>query len=252
VVATLLVTVGLAAALRGSGLAQDGRRTRLLSCAGFVAIYTAYLVAASLGTAFEPINSRYLSPVYVPLVVIAAAGLATVLQTTAHPMWRRIIGAAPAALLALQLVITADDARTGAVDGIGYNASGYVDSDLAAEAAQLVEGTDDTVLYSNLPFGLWAATRLQPIRWAPLDEGFRGAPIEGELDALAARVACAPTSSYLVRYRYGHPRVASLEQIRTAVDVRRVVVADDGAIFQLTPAAPAPCTDPAPRPTHRR
>jgi hypothetical protein len=261
VVTALLVVVALVVALRaGRGGAPDavgavdqGQRRQLLSCAGYVLIYLAYLVAASLGTAFEPINSRYLSPVLVPVVVIASAGLAAVLARTEPAGWRRAIAAVPVLLIGLQLVASVDEAHRGAVDGIGYTTSGWADSDLASQAQRLVEQTDGAVIYSNQPFGLWAATRLQPVRWGPFRVGFRGAPVSGELEAVAAQVACAPESTFLVRYRYGSPRVLSNEAIRAAVDVQRVAVAEDGAIFQLTPKEPAPCTaDPPARPTLHR
>lgn len=227
-------------------------RARVGMHVGFVAVYTTYLVVASLGTAFEPINSRYLSPVYVPLVVLAAMGVGSALDRWPAPVTLRWTQGASVALVLLFAVASLDDVRTGARDGIGYNVDSVVGSDLAAEALQLAEADRDAVLYSNLPFGLWAATRLQPVQWSPLAEGFRGAPIEGELESLVARVACAPDSSYLVRYRFGHRRAMNLEGIRAALDVKRVIVADDGAIFQLTNRRATACEVPPPAPSRRR
>lgn len=226
--------------------------TRVAVHVGLLIVYVAYLFAASLGTAFEPINSRYLSPVYVSLVVLGASGAAAIRRRWPRPAARWVTAVAAAALLALLAADTVDQVRTGATDGIGYNTDGYVSSDLAARALTLARDEGDAVFYSNLPFGLWSATRLQPVPWAPLAEGFRGAPIEGELEALVARVACAPDRSYLVRYRFGHPRAMSVQGIRQALDVRRVVVADDGAIFQLTLRGSVPCVGEAPSPVARR
>lgn len=254
VVSGLLVSnrMGRGSGAGGAGRRDAGARRRLLCCAGFAMVYLAYLVVASLGTAFEPINARYLSPVFVPVVVVAAAGVATILGTSVHPLWRRTLGTLLSLLVAVQLASSVDEARTDAVAGIGYSSSGWVDSDLATEASRLVERSDDAVIFSNQPFGLWAGTRTQPIRWAPLETGFRGARVVGELEALARQVACAPESTYLVRYRYGSPRVFSNKEIGAAVDVRRVTVADDGAIFKLTPRNEVACSDAPALPTSAR
>lgn len=225
---------------------------RLSMLLGYVTIYTAYLVVASLGTAFEPINSRYLSPVFVPLVVVGAIGASAILERWPSPTTRRGVLSASVALMLLFGAGTVEDVRRGARDGIGYNVNGIVGSDLAARALHLAETDRETVLYSNLPFGLWAATRLQPVQWSPLSEGFRGAPIQGELESLVARVACAPDRSYLVRYRYGHRRAMNTEGIREALNVKRVIVADDGAIFQLTNRGEVPCEISPPAPSRRR
>ena len=52
--------------------------------------------------------------------------------------------------------------------------------------------------------------------------------------------------------RFGHRRAMSLEGIRTALDVKRVIVADDGAIFQLTNRRATACEVPPPAPSRRR
>ena len=229
-----------------------GERTTVAVLLGFVLVYTAYLLAASLGTAFEPINSRYLSPVHVPLMALGSAAVAAALRRWPAGQAGRAAGVGLVVLGLLWGSASLDDVWTGASDGIGYNMEPVVDSELAAQAVRLTERDPDAVVYSNLPFALWAATRLQPVRWSPLAEGFRGAPIEGELDALVGRVACAPESSYFVRYRFGHRRAMNLEGVRTALDVKRVVVADDGAIFELRTRGDVTCQAPPPDATRPR
>ncbi len=240
VAAMLLALVGLIVAsspgpgVQRTALAFGTASGWLLGCAGFVLLYLAYMIAASLYTSFEPLGTRYLFPVSVPGVVVAAAGLSALLRVTTEPRWRVMVAALPLLLIVVHLTAALDDVRTSARDGIGFNTSGYVDSDLAAEAKRLIQSTDDAVVYSNQPFGLWAATRLQPIRWSPRSIGFRGASLEGELDRLVREVGCTSLRTFLIRYRYGDARAMSLAEIRTVIDVTRVAVADDGAIFELT------------------
>lgn len=246
--------VGTLALLAGLGLAlRTGVRTpRLVTSAVFACGFVGYLTAAALYTSFEPTNTRYLSPVFVPATIVAAAGTAAWLSRPAHARSGRVLAGTLLALIAAHLVVSADDARRDAADGIAFNREEWTDSDLAGLAAGLAEETEGAVLYSNQPFGLWAGTRLQPVRWAPRDVGFRGAPLVGELEALERLVECADAPVFLVRYRFGDQRVLSIEELRAAVDVRRVLVADDGAVFALTSNEERSCTIPETRPSRTR
>lgn len=202
-------------------------------CALFVAVYLAYLTVAALRTSFEPTNSRYLSPIFVPVVVVGAAVLDRLLRAGSAGRWRPVAAAGAAALVAAQLVTSVQDVRDGARDGIGFNSPGWTESEVAAAAEELVRETPG-VVYSNHPNPLWVATGMQPIRFAPRHELFRGARAVGELDAFAQRVACTPDPSYLVFYLLGDERVMSLAEIKEAVEVEAVGGGDDGAVFRVT------------------
>jgi hypothetical protein len=255
-IAVVLVLVGLVAALRsrppttdGTGSPTPAARGHLACCALYVVVYAIYLTAAALWTSFEPVNLRYLAPVYVPGVIVAAAGVDALLARTRAPIWRTSIAALAGVLIAVQLGTSIGDAREGAEDGIGFNKPVFVDSPLAAEAARVVDG-GDAVVYSNQPHGLWSPTRMQPVRWAPRDIGFRGAELEGEVEAFAAQVACTDLPSYLVFYLYAYGDVVSLEEIEAVVDIEQVAVAPGvGAVFELSADEPLDCPadwDPAP------
>jgi hypothetical protein len=158
------------------------------------------------------------------------------------PAWRTGVGALLVAVVALYGVAALDDAREAARDGIEYNRTAFKESGLADETARLVEATPDAVVYSNQPYGLWVGTRIRPILWAPRETAFRGARAEGDLDALAWRVTCSWPTTYLSLSLLGSNRVFGLDQIREVVDVERVAVADDGAVFRLTSKAPEDCS----------
>jgi hypothetical protein len=249
-VAVVLVLIGLVATLRRRrptvGTGDTGPAptiSHLACCAIYVFVYAGYLTAAALWTSFEPVNLRYLAPVYVPGVVVAAAGVETLLARTRGATWTAAVGAVAGLLIAVQLVTSVGDAREGAADGIGFNKPVFVDSPLAVAAVPFVEA-GDAVVYSNQPHGLWSPTRMQPVRWAPRDIGFRGAELEGEVEAFATQVACTAMPSYLVYYLYAYGDVVGLEEIEAVVDVEQVAVAPGvGAVFELTSAAPADCPD---------
>lgn len=238
----------------GSDAIDDGGHevggfTSLVVPVLFIVVYVGYLTGAALSTSFEPTNSRYLSPVYIPSVVLAAVALVGVLRRLSSARWRRLIGALAVTFVGAQAMVSIGDARDDAADGIGFNSRGWSESGVASAASDLIARSGDAVVYSNHPNALWAATRMQPIHFAPRDVGFRGAPVRGELDAFAERVSCTEADSYLVVFLLGDDRVMRLAEIRQAVDVRPVATADDGAIFEVTSDRTSACDEAEPRPT---
>lgn len=256
IAASSAVAAGLVLALRRAGRhpeldTGDGGH-KLFSLAGpllFIAVYVGYLTAAALSTSFEPTNSRYLSPIYIPGVVVAAVALTGFLGSLSSARWRKLVGALAVVFVGAQAVVSLRDARDDAIHGIGFNSKGWVESETARAAADLIARSDDAVVYSNNPNALWAATRMQPIHFAPRGVGFRGAPLEGELDAFAERVYCTEIRSYLVVFLLGDERVMRLAEIRKAVEVNTVMTARDGAIFEVTSRRSSTCEGPEPRPT---
>jgi hypothetical protein len=249
----LLLLAGLVAAARAATTGRDGTghaSTALLACCAiFIIVYLVYLTAASLSTSFEPTNSRYLSPVLVPAVVIAAVGAARVLGSSGRT-GRAVLGVVAAALLVGHLAASVDDARADAAHGIGYQAPKLVESKLAAAALDLVDSSPPSVVYSNNPNALWAATGLQPIHWAPRLVGFRGDRLEGELDAFVDDVRCSDHTVLLVVYLYGDARVVPLADLRKVLELERVgVAAGDGAVFRVTAPRRGRCDGPQMRPT---
>jgi hypothetical protein len=253
----VLVALGLAVGvaresrLDGEAPEADGRAT-LASGALFVLVYIAFLTASSLSTAFSRPDIRLLSPVYVPIVALGAYGLGAVLRRLRTTPARATLAVLLLLFLIAQLTVSIGDAREGARDGIGFGHARYAGSEVADAAVELVNSSPPAVLYSTSPNALWAATRLQPLYFAPRDAGVRGLPVAGELDAFADDVACTPLDSYLVVHLLPDDRVIGLDELRTVVDLDRVAVAADGAIFRVTAEPTGGCHELDRRPTRPR
>jgi len=257
-VGAIVLVVGLVAALwtgsrnRHVGAAGAPRAGVLRCCVVFIVVYVAYMTGASLSTSFEPTNSRYLSPVLVPTVVVGAVVASHLVGARRRGVgW--VLGVAMAVLLVGHLTVSVDDARAGAADGIGFNSTAWTESEVAAATTELVTGGPPAIVYSNSPNALWAATRMQPIHWAPRVTGFRGAPLEGELETFVQDVRCSKHVTYLVIFLAGDGRVVPLEEISSVLELDRVrVIVGEGAVFRVSapPGGEAGCTGaPDRRPT---
>jgi hypothetical protein len=215
----------------------------------FVAIYVPYLVVSALTTLISPLDSRYLSPIYVPVVVIAAAGIGALLGRMSSATGRAFVGLVLVLVIAGQLIGTARDVRDDATAGSGFDTSGDPGSSVAAKAKQLVGASPGpVVVYSNNPNALWQQTRMQPIHFAPKDAGVRGRKVFGQLDQFSREVACSADPTYLVFYLVTDDRYVDMSQIKTVVNVQREQSAPDGTIFRVTPKSSASCDTSPPRP----
>lgn len=251
---TVLLLIGLGAMLRatpdaGPDAEPERRRRAVLACsASFAFVYVVYLTGAALSTSFEPTNSRYLSPVLVPAVVVAAAGAAHGLRGASRA-GRTLAAMAAVVALVGHLAVAVDDARDGAANGIGFNRTTVRQSALSAATLELLHRSPAAVVYSNDPNALWGATRVQPIRWEPRLVGFRGAPLHGELERFVEEVRCASNDVYLVLFLTSTARVVPLAELREVLQVERVAAAPDGAIFSIdAPAGGRACQGPPARP----
>jgi hypothetical protein len=249
-VAALVGVAGLVLGLGAAGLAYRGRsnlprraRTQLLCCAMFLLVYLVCLIAAALN-AQVVLTTRLLSPVFVPAVIILASCVAAGLARLPSRAWRVGAGGILASLVAFQGLAAVDDARQISHHGVNYDDPALKESGIAVETARLMEATPGAVVYSNEPYGLWVGTGIRPIFWAPREARFRGARVTGELDALEWRVACSWPAAYLAVSLRGSYRVTSVDEIREALDVTRVAVADDGAVFRLRSRSEPDCSDP--------
>jgi hypothetical protein len=165
----VLLAVGVVLALRSDFEPRD------LPWIAFGAVYPVLLLALARTVAFDPLSSRLLVPLVVPLVVLAAR----------HLDWhRRGLATAVALLLVASpaLVTARDLASTVRVTrGRGYRAARWRETE-AVRMAALHQGpfaasAGDGLLYSDAPDVLWLYSG-RPVRYLP-EEGTDPAVLRG-------------------------------------------------------------------------
>ncbi len=155
-----------------------------------VAVYSCYLGAAQLSIAFDPIGSRLMSPIYVPLVVLLATAfdrLTEVLGEDHRRRVRRIATVVFAVFLVGQSVVSLTDARRSGSEGTEYAATSWKSSEFIAAVRDLPADAD---LYSNVPAGIWAVLQREPIRRSPEKSQRRGTANIAISKEFLTRVQC--------------------------------------------------------------
>ncbi|HXH56655.1 glycosyltransferase family 39 protein [Iamia sp.] len=241
VAALLLLSAGLLLGAR-AGVALRQRlqvpaAVRLVPLLLFVGAYATYLALAQLATALNPIGTRLMSPLWVPLVVLGTVGLERLPLCVPEPRRRlaRSVGAGLLVLFVLgQGVAAARDVRAAAVNGVGYAVPSRLSPDLAAAVRDL---PGEAILYTNDPNGLWAASQRQPLRSSPAKGDYR----TGEARALPARflrlTAC--NDSYLAwSDRETHDYFFTPDELEEHVQLTVAAAEADGTLYRISPLAP--------------
>jgi hypothetical protein len=170
---------------RTTGSPAD-RQYPLLPLVAFCLGYVAYLTVAASSTKFNPLDHRLLSPIYVPLIVLAAIALDRLWSRLNTPK-RSILGVILAAVLVLQVLDMLPTVGKFAT-GQGYAKEAWRQSELAATVSAL---SAQTKVVSNEPDGLWAQTRRQGIQLAPAGYSIPG--WQGSIKRLQRSSSCDPT-----------------------------------------------------------
>lgn len=225
-----------------SGAASPtGSAASLLPLVAFVVIYAGYVIAAQLATAIDPIDTRLLSPLYVPLVILGAIVLDAVavegrVGRVAVP---RLAVALALAAIVVQGQLFVRTARASAVHGNGYATPAWQSSALAATVGRLPADVD---IYSNGSDALWAVLQRQPLLQSPA-KGLPRSDVRQDLPPeFLVDVGCQP--SYLAWFdTIDRPYLFAPDELRNYVRLRRVSADADGTLYRIEPKAPprTPC-----------
>jgi hypothetical protein len=226
----------LAWQLRGErDLLSRARDLRALSL--FVVVYLVYLIATASVVAFGAISTRFLSPVFVPLVVLGAAGFERARERISATASRALtIGVCVwLALCVAWFGASVVEARRNGAGG--YATSRWHNSQLMKDVESL--GTDTPVVTNDT-----AAIRLFTDRYVPLSVEktfFNSNTQTGRLGSFVHLVECSTGPVKLVWFLPNtRPRLYSPKELAEHVKVDAVRQLKDGVIYNVTPLKPVP------------
>jgi len=199
--------------------------------------YTAYLVLAQLTTAFDGINSRLLSPIFVPLVIVAAVVLDRLASITPQRL-RFIVGVAIVGIIGVQALSFVNDTAQAARSGRGYSGAEWQQSELAAAVADL---PGSAAVYASQPDAIWAATGRGLVSMSPR---MRALSSTNELVEIPPDFITASNcgQAYLALFDANTRKyLRTPEQLAEVVTLTPVAEYPDGTLYRLGPLADAGC-----------
>jgi hypothetical protein len=238
----LLFMLGLGAVvvvlLRREWVGRESSTLRaLLPLTIFGMGYTAYLAVAQLSTAFDGINTRLLSPIFVPLVIVTAIALDR-LRKTISTRILAVAGLGLVGIVGLQGIRLVVDSVHWAKNGNGYASTAWQQSQLSAATRSLPR---DAILYANRPYGLWAVTGLEGVRMSPAFQRGRSEEVVDIPAEFLIDVACHET--FLVWFDDGRTNLRSPEELSDVVSIELIESYPDGHLYRLEPRKIVNCSD---------
>ncbi|MGE5614719.1 MAG: hypothetical protein ACM3XR_09960 [Bacillota bacterium] len=215
----------------GESPAADLHHFKVLFNAAFSIIYLAYLLASASIIAFEPINSRYLIPVYLPAVFIFIAAADAIagrveMQPGSFPVFRRIA----VAVLGLYLVYPAVNMVSSAArlmqDGAGgYSTRTWHDNELIK---YMRTSPRDCTYYSNNADVIYAITGVRAF-YPPKKSGPYMYGVEQFKKALDS-----DKCSYIIWFKNGVPETLfDIEDIANLYELEIIEQNDAGKVYRV-------------------
>lgn len=241
--ALLAMTLIALAVLAWRARHRAAGRTALM-CLLFVVLFVTFMIVTFTSVAVDPLASRMMAPVYIPLVIAALMSAAVAVQDLAASGLRVVrIAAALATLLVLAVVgsRTAEIIREGWYEGPGgsshsnFNTAAWRASPTLQWAAQHLRGE---LVFASTPAALYIATGANS-RPMPRKHARRSPSVPYDhLPTLQAEVARAGEAYLLISEGHVPSHTFSLEELESAFVVEPVRSFPDGAVFRLV-ARPA-------------
>jgi hypothetical protein len=127
--------------------------------------YVLYIYAAELSTKIDPVDSRFLAPIYIPCVILVVGLIESVLSNSSlSDNSKQLTKRALLLFLCVQVLITCALVGDFAIEGRDFTSSAWRTSPLVTAAKSFGKAT---FIYTNNPSGLWARLGGDDIRALP-------------------------------------------------------------------------------------
>jgi hypothetical protein len=230
VAALAVVVLAIGLLVRGE-LKMPSDALEMLPAVLVTSIYLTYLTVTASLVAFAPIDTRFMSPMYVPAVVIGAWVFERV-RWQVGAVARKLVPVGAAVWLAVSLVWFAGDAVGAVRSGPGgYATERWHDSKMMEEVRQL---GGSVPVYTNDPAAIELFTgRLVPM--TPARTFFASNQPTRNLRQFLHSVSCAGEVDLVWFLPNGRPRLYSPDQLAQYLHVVPKVNRDDGVLYELSP-----------------
>ncbi|MCH9024047.1 MAG: hypothetical protein IH931_01825 [candidate division Zixibacteria bacterium] len=212
-----------------SSALSDNIKMKLKAFGIFALIYVLYLIIASSIVAFDRIDYRLLSPVYIPILLFLIILIDSIIFSRRWPKQA-------AAIFSILWIVFLSvglfkEVRAAISEGAGgYSTISWQNSELAG---YLIENPPDGITYSNFPDGIYALTGL-PASMSP-GKYPRHSPesTTDDLDFLAAKLD-KQENVYLAWFNYNSRRLLyEPDELSSNFELILIVEKSDGALYEI-------------------
>lgn len=231
-------TIGFLAGLSARGN-WSKIRTALLDISPFLLViiaYVGFLVVSSTTTAYDPIDNRLLSPVFVPITLLLLFIASKIpISLTAQPLYQKRANVLAVAIIAVWLVyparITMSLILHTVHHGLGFSSEFWRKSQTIEYLLQnrTVESKCG-VIYTNAPEALYILADLTA-KMSPLRTMYNSPEIVNDISSLRGSWP-EESNSYLVWFdKIDRQHLFTVDELQTIANLQQIVRFEDGAVY---------------------
>jgi hypothetical protein len=203
-----------------------------------VCIFMAFLVISSTTTAYDKLDNRLLSPVYVPFTIVLLILAQALVEPHGRLFSNRAVISLPAIAFAIWLLIyplriTAMNARNVAPDGLGYASKAWIQSQTVQYVVSHPTLTSGCTVYSNDPYATYILahlnTKMSPAKFHSLQDSGNDISRLGKTWPVENNKVCMLwfENSY-------QKQLFTIDELQTVATLDLIARFDDGAIYSVT------------------
>jgi hypothetical protein len=237
----MIVSLGVGL-LAGYSLAYDWQVIKIWlrqtsSIIFFIIIYTAFLIISSTTTAYDQIDDRLLSPIYIPLIL----SLLVLINILVEPFRRRsstkIVNSIVILGIMLWFVFPIRDtviyAFQNAPTGWGYSSLGWHESETVQYLLDHKTIETKCTFYTNDPWAVYILANL-PTTLTPAKTKYNSQEEVRDLSSLKG-IWPEETDACLIWFqKIGRPYLFAIDELQTVADMHLFSSFNDGAIYSIT------------------
>lgn len=204
----------------------------------FTVIYIVFLIISSTTTAFDRIEDRLLSPVYVPLTLIALIAIQKLASLYQKSISKRVLGYCLLIGLTIWLIYPIQSTIKEAIylsqNGSGYNSNAWAESETIRYLLQdRTLATDCGALYSNAADAVYILTSLF-VRSSPAEKFYNSSEKINTVSELKGLWPEEPSACLIWLNKVERTHLFSIEEINRIANLEIIARFEDGAIYAVT------------------
>ncbi|MFV2045151.1 MAG: hypothetical protein ACC700_18195 [Anaerolineales bacterium] len=231
------VSLYIGLSLRGSWQGMKVRLRQINPVILFALIYTTFLVITSTTTAYDQINNRLLSPIYVPLTLLLLISAQALVDPYQRRFSKKIVNTILLIGITVWLVYPIRSTILNAVNlisnGQGYSGRAWTESETVQYLLQHRTSESECTFYTNGPDAAYLLADLATKRSPNSRTSTNSPEVVNDIDNLRGVWPDQSNACLIWFDKIGRKYLFTIDELRAIANIDLIALLEDGAIYSI-------------------